>query len=166
MSKTLILDLPEAEKQSKEKRKLLCWTPCISQEQENRSQRKHLGTSVRRSSRSAFGRSTGNDVSGHYKRHYFLFFFLFFSFLLRRLLFSQKECSDQKTYLAKVDGSAPKPRGRHLSRPRRPFWGPLAAILDFEASDWSKYGLLGSKNLFSESCSQRPYYYREVISVF
>ena len=30
MSKTLILDLPEAEKQSKEKRKLLCWTPCIS----------------------------------------------------------------------------------------------------------------------------------------
>ena len=27
-------------------------------------------------------------------------------------------------------------------------------------------GVLGSKNLFSESCSQRPYYYREVISVF
>ena len=26
-----------------------------------------------------------------------------------------------------------------LSRPRRPFWGPLAAILDFEASDWLKY---------------------------
>ena len=39
-----------------------------------------IGTSVRRSSRSAFGRSTGNDVSGHYKRHYFLFFFLFFLF--------------------------------------------------------------------------------------
>ena len=36
----------------------------------------------------------------------------------------------------------------------------------FEASDWSKYGVLGSKNLFSESCSQRPYYYREVISDF
>ena len=32
-----------------------------------------FGTSVRRSSRSAFGRSTCNDVSGHYKRHYFLF---------------------------------------------------------------------------------------------
>ena len=28
-------------------------------------------------------RSTGNDVSGHYKRHYFLLFFFF----LRRLLF-------------------------------------------------------------------------------
>ena len=27
-------------------------------------------------------------------------------------------------------------------------------------------GVLGSKNLFCESCSQRPYYYREVISVF
>ena len=40
----------------------------------------NFGTSVRRSSRSAFGRSTGNDVSGHYKRHYFLFFFLFFFF--------------------------------------------------------------------------------------
>ena len=45
----------------------------------------NIGTSVRRSSRSAFGRSTGNDVSGHYKRHYFL---SFFPFLLRRLLFS------------------------------------------------------------------------------
>ena len=37
-----------------------------------------IGMSVRRSSRSAFGRSTGNDVSGHYKRHYFLFSFSFF----------------------------------------------------------------------------------------
>ena len=36
-----------------------------------------------------------------------------------------------KTYLAKVARSAQKPRGRHLSRPRPPFWGPLAAILDF-----------------------------------
>ena len=26
-----------------------------------------------------------------------------------------------------------KPRSRPLSRPRRPFWGPLAAISDFEA---------------------------------
>ena len=25
----------------------------------------------------------------------------------------------------------PKPRGRHLSRPRPPFWGPLVTILDF-----------------------------------
>ena len=44
-----------------------------------------FGTSGRRSSRLVFGRSTSNDVSGHYKRYYFLFFFLFF---LRRLLFS------------------------------------------------------------------------------
>ena len=41
---------------------------------------KDIGMSVRRSSRSAFGRSTGNDVSGHYKRNYFLFFFFLFSF--------------------------------------------------------------------------------------
>ena len=33
--------------------------------------------------------------------------------------------------LEKVDGSAQKSRGGHLSRPRRPMWDPLAAILDF-----------------------------------
>ena len=51
----------------------------------------HIATSMRRSSRSAFRRLTGNDVSGHYKRHYFflIFIFIFFLFfLLRRLLFS------------------------------------------------------------------------------
>ena len=32
-----------------------------------------FGTSGQRSSRLAFGRVTGNDVSGHYKYHYFLF---------------------------------------------------------------------------------------------
>ena len=31
----------------------------------------------------------------------------------------------------KVDGSDQKLRGTYLSRPRRPFWGPLAAILEF-----------------------------------
>ena len=81
----------------------------------------------------AFRRSTaGNDVVATiFIRIFFppLVFFPFF--FLRRDLFSQKECSDQKTYLAKVDGNAQKPRGRHLSRPPLPFWGPLAAILDF-----------------------------------
>ena len=38
-----------------------------------------FGTSVRRSSRSAVGRSTGNDVSGHYKRLSFLFSVVYFS---------------------------------------------------------------------------------------
>ena len=42
----------------------------------------------------------------------------------------EKKCSDQKTYLAQVEGSAQKPRGRHISRDRWPFWGPLAAILN------------------------------------
>ena len=36
-----------------------------------------------------------------------------------------------KNYLAKVDNSAWKHIGKHLSRPRWPFWGSLAAILDF-----------------------------------
>ena len=38
-----------------------------------------IGMSVRRSSRSGFGRSTGNDVSGRCKRHYFPFPLPFFS---------------------------------------------------------------------------------------
>ena len=51
----------------------------------------------------AIRRSTGNEVSGHYFHRYFLLFFFFsFSFFLRRQLFSEKGCSDQKTYLAKV----------------------------------------------------------------
>ena len=39
-----------------------------------------------------------------------------------------------KTYLAKVGLSAQKPRNMHLSRPPRPFWAPLAAILDLAGS--------------------------------
>ena len=44
-----------------------------------------FGKSGRRSSQSAFGRSTGNNVSGHHKDHYFLVLPPFF---LHRLLFS------------------------------------------------------------------------------
>ena len=51
------------------------------------------------------GQPTSNVVSGHYKQHLFVFVFSF----LRRLLFSQKECSDQKTYLAKVAQNAQTP---------------------------------------------------------
>ena len=55
-------------------------------------------------------RSTGNDVSCQYKHHYlFIYFFIFSIFFLHHNLFSLKECSDQKIYLAKVDGSAQKP---------------------------------------------------------
>ena len=39
-----------------------------------------------------------------------------------------------------------------VSRPRRPFLGPLGAILDFSGgSMFLIEGVLGSKNLFSES---------------
>ena len=50
----------------------------------------------------------------------------FFLFLLRRNLFSKRECSDQKTYLAKVEGSAQKP----FQTPST-ILGPLAAIVGF-----------------------------------
>ena len=76
--------------------------------------------------RSAFRQLTaGNDVVATIFILPFLFPPPFFPrfFILRRDLFSQKECSDQKSYLAKVAQKALKPR--------RPFWGPLAAILDF-----------------------------------
>ena len=42
-----------------------------------------FGTSGQHSSRSAFGPTTGNDISGHYKQRYFLF-----PVFLRCLLFS------------------------------------------------------------------------------
>ena len=68
---------------------------------------------------------TGNDISSHNFRHYspppiFPVCSLSFPFLL-------KECSDQKTYMVKVDSRA----SRHLSRPPLLFWGPLVTILDF-----------------------------------
>ena len=44
----------------------------------------------------SFGVPVGNEISGHYKHQYFPFFSLSCD------LFSWKECSDQKTYLAKV----------------------------------------------------------------
>ena len=57
----------------------------------------------------------------------------------------------EKPNLAKVDGSAQKPRGIPLSRPHRPFWGRLAAILDFWGShrqnDQIKKLIGGSNNL-------------------
>ena len=68
----------------------------------------YFGTSVWRSSRSTFGRSTGNDVSGHYKRHYFSPIFSIFH-----------------------------------------FFSPLSQPFLIE-------GVLGSKNLFSESCLECP----------
>ena len=64
--------------------------------------------SCQHSSRSAFGRSTGNIV-----------------------YFSHRGSA---RYLAKVDWRAQKPRGKqicYLSRPHRPFWGSPAASFDF-----------------------------------
>ena len=40
----------------------------------------NIGTSGQRSSWSAFSRSTGKDISGHYKRHSFIFFLYPFLF--------------------------------------------------------------------------------------
>ena len=68
----------------------------------------------------AFGRSTaGNDVVATIV----IILFLFFSVTI----FSHR----RSAYFAKVAKNAQKPRDKHLSRPRQPFWGPLAAILGF-----------------------------------
>ena len=89
----------------------------------------------------------GNDVRATLNDLFFTFILLFFL----RLIFSNKECLGLKTYLAKVDGSAQKPRGSPLSRPRRPFWGPLVANLDFAGGEQVPPSLLGwysvSKNM-------------------
>ena len=68
------------------------------------------------SSQLAFRQSPGNDICGQYFSHYFPFFSPSSTFLIEGVL-----------GLEKVDGSTKKPRGR----PHRPFWCPLAAILDF-----------------------------------
>ena len=76
--------------------------------------------SGRCSSLSAFGRLTGNDVSGHQKRPYFLpppFFFSSVGTFSHR-----RSARIKRTYLVKSDGSAQKPMGRLLSRPGQPFW--------------------------------------------
>ena len=41
---------------------------------------------------------------------------------------------DKKTYLAKVDRSTQKPKGKHLLRPCQRLWGPIAGILDIAGS--------------------------------
>ena len=77
--------------------------------------------------RSSFGRQTaGNDVMTQWPLKVPFFSFFSFLFFFRRDLFSQKECSDQKTYLDKVDRSGPKPRVpdpvRHFVATWWPFW--------------------------------------------
>ena len=71
-------------------------------------------------------------------------------------------CSDQKTYLAKVDRSAQVTIEKWS--PFFDFGGPRLVCLSWRGKANKK--LLESKNLFSESCSHCLYYYTEVISVF
>ena len=58
----------------------------------------------------------------------------------------------KKPILGKLFGAANNLGLDPFYRPRRPFWGPLAAILDFAGgSMFLIEGVLGSKNLFSKS---------------
>ena len=62
----------------------------------------------------------------------------------------------KKPILGKLFGAANN-FGLVPSRPRRLFWGPLAAILDFAGgSMFLIEGILRSKNLFNKSCSEHP----------
>ena len=69
-----------------------------------------------------------------------------------------KSCSDKKTYLAKVV------RSGHITTEKWSqffwFWGSKTRLGKANTK------LLWSKNLFSVSWSERPYYYRRVISDF
>ena len=79
------------------------------------------------------------------------------SFLLHRLCFSYKKCSDQRTYLKKDVWSTQLPGGVPLSGPLQPFCGPLAAIFNFAGgSQFLIKGVLRSKNLFRKNCSECP----------
>ena len=68
--------------------------------------------------------SVSNNISGHYKRHYFSFFF--FSVVY----FSHRRSAWIKKLISQKLTGVP----RNLSRPRRLFSGPLAAILDVAGS--------------------------------
>ena len=76
---------------------------------------------------SLFWWSIGNNVSGHYFHQFFLTIFS----LPHHILFSWRECLNQKTYFAKADGTTKKHSSTHASRPPRVSCGPLAAILNF-----------------------------------
>ena len=101
--------------------------------------------------RSAFGRSTaGNDVVATiFIRIFFSFFSPFFfspsrPFLIEGVLGSKNLFSESWSQ---------KPMGRHFSRPRRPFQGPLAASLDFAG---------GSMFLKEGACSDQKTYLAKV----
>ena len=71
------------------------------------------------------------------------------SFLLHRLCFSYKKCSDQRNFLTKDVWSTQLPGGIPLSGPLQPFCGPLAAIFHFAGGClFLIEGVLRSKNLF------------------
>ena len=83
-----------------------------------------------------------------------IFTIIFFSFFPHSPLrpFLKEGVLRSKNYFAKVDQSAQYPRNQTLSRPRRPFCGPLAAILDFVVgSMFLIEGVLGSKNFYRKS---------------
>ena len=67
-----------------------------------------------------------------------LLYWIFEVFIGGIICFSWTACSNKTNYLAKVDGSAHKPRGKPLFRPCQPFWGPPAVILDEAGSGVSQ----------------------------
>ena len=96
-----------------------------------------VGTSDRRSSRSALGRSTGNNVGGHYFHHSFLFFSPVFSprFFLFLLSVLMKTC-----VLHRAQGVFSS-KGTWDLNPsfsiERPLWGLKPVMLGWsEGGEW------------------------------
>ena len=95
---------------------------------------KRIGTSGRRSS----GRRSGRRLLAMTQWPLFSSVFSFFSRFFPPFFFSsvatfshRRSARIKKLILRKLLRMPKKVLGRHLSRPRQPFWGPLADILDF-----------------------------------
>ena len=126
-----------------------------------------IGASVRRSS----GRRSGGRLlamtqwplfSSVFSFFFPVFFpFFFFSRFSSVATFSHRRSARIKKLIQQKLTGTQKSRGRDLSRPRRPFWGPIVVILDLAGGDRVPLPPLGW--YFLPQSRSTPAYYNDVI---